>query len=136
MITALAPIPPRTQIAHQAAQAPLRPFDGQGQGDVTQAELASALVRISAQGAARASGQARTDAQLTFQRIDANHDGRVSAREFLQGISQQRRAAPLAAADGAPPVASAVSLAATPGQRLSRYAAVQSLAMAAGPGWH
>ena len=122
MITALAPIPPHSP----AAQALFRQHGAPDKGCVTQAELASALVRISTLGASLASGNAHDDAQAAFQRIDVNHDGRVTSAEFLQGVSLQRLAAPAAAAAHAAP----------PGQGLTRYAEVLSLARAADPGWH
>lgn len=136
MITALASIPPRPEAAQPGAQALHRQLGVQGGGYVTRAELASALVKISPLGASRSSGDAHDDARAAFQRIDLNHDGRITAAEFLRGISLQRPALPAEADTDAAPAAPAATQAAAQSAGLARYAAVQSLGLAAGPGWH
>ena len=58
-------------------------IDTTGKGFITESDLASAVVSISAEGAKLSQSEARTNAQEAFKKLDRNQDGKVTQSEFV-----------------------------------------------------
>jgi hypothetical protein len=63
-------------------------LDSKGKGYLTQDDLASAVVKISAQGAELSQDAANAKAQKILRRLDTNRDGKITQGEFTKGSEQ------------------------------------------------
>jgi hypothetical protein len=63
-------------------------LDSQGKGYLTQDDLASAVVKISAQGAELSQDAANAKAQKILRRLDSDRDGKITQGEFTKGAAQ------------------------------------------------
>ncbi len=80
--SALQPVPP---VAPRPRPEDLfNALDTGSKGYLTQADVQSAIVRISDQGKKLSAADAQTEAKAIFSRIDANGDGKATLAEFKQ----------------------------------------------------
>jgi hypothetical protein len=93
MVTSIsAPGPVTGTASRPDPQELFKRLDSQGKGYLTQDDLASAIVKISAQGAELSQDAANAKAQKIVRRLDTNRDGQVNQTEFTQGAAQSPEA--------------------------------------------